>query len=427
MALRQDLVKDLKERGLIHQWTDPALESVLARTPITLYVGFDPTASSLHVGSLFPALMLRRFADAGHSAIAVVGGATGMIGDPSGKSEERKLLDRHSLEANVAGQAEQLKRLIPGVKILNNLDWFQNISYLDFLRDTGKHFTVNHMMAKDSVRTRLEDREQGISYTEFSYMLLQAYDFLHLAREHGVRLQVGGSDQWGNITAGCELARRVGLKSEIYGLTHPLLLKSDGTKFGKSESGNVWIDPARTSAFEFYQFFHKVEDRDVVRFLNQMTLLPREAIQELERETERAPEARTAQKALAQAMTELVHGREAVAQAEASTSALFSGDSNYASMSGAALEQAFAGAPRIRVPRARLAAPGVELVEVLAEAGLFAGKGAARKEIQAGGVYVNGERCQDSSRKLTLSDAVGGERYIILRKGKRTHHVLEIV
>src|SRR5438105_12553813 len=309
-----NIYEELEWRGLVADCTDPTeLQKRLATGPITLYAGFDPTADSLHVGSLVPLLALRRFQLAGHHPISVAGGATGSIGDPSGKSVERNLLDKQTLDANIAGIKEQLKKLLDfetktnPARLVDNADWTAPVSYLQFLRDIGKHFSVNMMVAKESVRARMEDRDAGISYTEFSYMLLQAFDFYMLCRDYDCELQIGGTDQWGNITAGIDLTRKK-LARTVYGLTLPLITKSDGTKFGKTESGTVWLDPRRTSIYRFYQFWIQTDDRDVIQYLKYFTFLSREEIGGLEKQHAENPGGRAAHRALAKSVTELVHG-----------------------------------------------------------------------------------------------------------------------
>ena len=327
-----DILETLKWRGLFADCTDlEGLTKRLEKGPLTLYCGFDPTADSLHVGHLVPLIALRRFQDLGHHPIALAGGATGSIGDPSGKSAERQLLNREQLNHNIAKVKEQLKCLLDfesttnPARLLDNAEWVSGISYLDFLRDIGKHFTVNVMVAKESVRARMEDREVGISYTEFSYMLLQAFDFYHLNQSADCGLQIGGSDQWGNITMGIELTRKKSGK-QIFGLTLPLITKSDGTKFGKTEAGAIWLDPNRTSVYRFYQFWVRTDDRDVIKYLKYFTFLSQEEIQRLETLHEERPEKREAQKALARAMTDLIHGEAATQEAVRASEILFGGD-----------------------------------------------------------------------------------------------------
>ncbi len=424
------LYSDLEARGIIKQVTDPDLAKIMGQKPLTLYCGFDPTSDSLHVGSLLPLLTLRRFQLAGHRPIALVGGATGMIGDPSGKSQERSLLGPEQLKINQAGITAVVSRFLDttgsnAALVVNNADWFNGISYIDFLRDTGKHFTVNHMLAKESVRARLEDREHGISYTEFSYMLLQAYDFYVLSKKQGCTLQIGGSDQWGNITAGIELIRRIraaahdSAASEVFGLTHPLVSKSDGTKFGKTEAGTVWLDPKKTSPYQFYQFFIQTTDADVMTYLNYFTFLSLEEIARLGASMHTAPEKREAQQTLAREVTRLVHGAEELTRAERATQALFG--TEIRELDARTLLDVFAGAPKTELEKSRLGS--LTLIDALVDSTLCASKGAARKEIQAGGIYVNNVRASDVNATLGTSDLIAGA-YLALRKGKKNYHLL---
>lgn len=428
------LYADLDYRGLIKQTTSTDLGAALAKSQMTLYCGFDPTADSLHVGSLLPLLTLRRFQDAGHRVIAVVGGATGMIGDPSGKSAERKFLSADDLAKNVIGIRGVIGRFLkldgsnPAL-VVNNADWFSGMSYLQFLRDVGKHFTVNHMMAKESVRARLEDREHGISYTEFSYMLLQAYDYVVLNDKEGCNLQIGGSDQWGNITAGIELIRRVRahreekdaeeMKDSVYGLTHPLVMKSDGSKFGKSESGTIWLSAERTSAYELYQYFIGTADADVGMFLKYFSFLSREEITRLEAGVKTAPEKREAQSTLARELVKLVHGEAALEKATGATAALFG--SEIKMLAKEALLEAFASAPTTVKPKSTLTG-GLTVVDLLVEAALCASKGAARKDIQGGGIYLNNDRVTDPAASVSAKDLLAGCA-LVLRKGKKSYHL----
>lgn len=428
------LYSDLEFRGLVKQTTSPELPKELAARKMTLYCGFDPTADSLHVGSLLPLLALKRFQDAGHRVIAVVGGATGMIGDPSGKSAERSFLSEVDLQKNLAGIRGVIGRFLKldgpnPAAVVNNFDWF-GMSYLTFLRDVGKHFTVNHMMAKESVRARLEDREHGISYTEFSYMLLQAYDFVHLNEKEGCTLQIGGSDQWGNITAGIELIRRMRanrekkdaeeLKDMSFGLTMPLVMKADGTKFGKSESGTVWLSEDRTSAYQLYQYFVGAADADVVTLLKYFTFLPHEEITRLEGTLKTAPEKREAQTRLAQELVKLVHGETALEKATGATQALFG--TEIRNLAKPALLEAFAGAASTQKPRAAISAAPLAVVDLLVEAGLCNGKGAARKDIQGGGIYLNNERITDPAATVAAKDLLA-DFALVLRKGKKSYHL----
>ena len=411
-----DLLADLEARGLVQDSTDrDALRSRLSTTPpITVYCGFDPTADSLHIGNLVGMIALRRFADAGHVAIAVAGGATGMVGDPSGKSEERNLLDADTLAHNLARISDQLAR-VSHVEIVDNATWTAPVTLLGFLRDVGKHVTVNQMVAKESVRSRMQS-EDGISFTEFSYMLLQANDYLELHRTRSCELQVGGSDQWGNITAGIDLIRR-STGAHVHGLTWPLLLRSDGRKFGKSEAGNVWLGAHRTSPYQFFQYWMQVPDADVERFLLQLTLLPVDECLALAAAHADAPEKREGQRRLAREITTLVHDADAARNAESASAILFGADPRHADV--ASLAFVADEVPTTTIDRARLA-EGVELIELLVDAGVFKSKGEARRTLN--GVAVNGERVEEG-RIVTGADLLH-DRWVLLRKGK-TYHLVD--
>ena len=422
---RPDLYTDLVWRGLIHQITSEAfIPGWLGSGSRTLYVGFDPTADSLHVGSLLPLMMLRRFQRAGHKPVALVGGATGMIGDPSGKSEERNLLSVETLRDNVAGMDRQLRRFLdfdqgPNAALLvNNFDWMRKLSYLEFLRDVGKNFPVNVMLARESVKNRI-DRESGISYTEFSYMLLQAYDFVHLSDATGCELQVGGSDQWGNITAGIDLARRMRGR-QLYGLTCPLLTTADGQKMGKTEKGAVWLDPKRTSPYAFYQYWINVADADVSRCLRFLTELTRE---EIEFQESTAREAGAAQKRLAESLTELVHGADGLAAATRASEIFFG--ASIENLDDGQLGEIFADVPSQELPRAQLDA-GLPLIDALVASGLSKSKGEVRRKIDEGGVYVNNLRCADKDRRLTAAD-LASKTMLVLRLGRKNYALLRFV
>jgi tyrosyl-tRNA synthetase len=428
-----NLYQDLEARGILKQVTDPALAQTMAKGPVTVYAGFDPSSDSLHVGSLLPLLTLKRFQAAGHKVIAVVGGATGMIGDPSGKAGERSLLTSEQIARNQVGITQVISKFLDlkganRAMIVNNAVWFKDFSFVDFLRDVGKHFTVNHMMAKESVRARLEDREHGISYTEFSYMLLQAYDFYVLNKREGCRLQIGGSDQWGNITAGIELIRRMRAAQgetgeEVYGLTHPLVTKADGTKFGKSESGNVWLDREKTSPYELYQFFIQTADADVATYLKFFSFEPVSRIAELENTLKTAPEKREAQRALATELTRMIHGEDEVRRTEKASQALFG--TEIRELDAKTLLSVLAGAPSTQKPRSALDGAGWPLVDALVETGLCPSKGQARKDLAAGGIYVNNERVADAAAVITAQSLIAG-KYVVLRKGKKTYHLVAI-
>lgn len=422
------ILDELQWRGLMADCTDlPALTERLKAGPVTLYCGFDPTADSLHIGNLVQVFALRRFQQFGHRPIALAGGATGMVGDPSGKSAERNLQTTEMVERNIAAQKAQLGKFLdfesgPNAALLvNNADWTRDVTLLEFLRDVGKHFTVNSMIAKESVRSRMEDRDAGISYTEFSYMLLQAFDFCHLRRAHGCELQIGGSDQWGNITAGTDLCRKK-LGATAWGVTLPLLTKSDGTKYGKTAAGAVWLDPNKTSPYRFYQFFVQAEDSDVIKLLKALTFLSRERIAELEQPLQSNPGAREAQKVLAAEVTQLVHGATAAEDARRASEILFGGSLD--GVSEATFRDLAGEIPTKLGDPAKLAGPGAPLTELVVEAGLSPSKGQARKDAEGGGIYLNNARVADAAH-LVRSDALLFGRYLLLRKGKRTYALLD--
>jgi tyrosyl-tRNA synthetase len=418
-----DYLGELSWRGMLHQATD-GLSEHLAGGQRTGYCGFDPTADSLTVGNLVSVILLARLQRAGHRPIAVVGGATGLIGDPSGKASERTLLDAERVRHNLNCQKSQMERMLDfsgacAARIVNNADWLGSLGYIDMLRDIGKHFSVNQMIARDSVASRLEGREQGISYTEFSYMILQAYDFLHLFRATGCTLQVGGSDQFGNIVSGVDLIRRIE-GAHAFGATAPLLLKADGTKFGKSESGNVWLSAEKTSPYRFHQFFLNASDEQVGQLLRWFTFMSREQIEALEAAQKAAPQERSAQKALADAVTDLVHGAGETTRAKAAATALFSGDVR--GLDAALLRDIAADLPASEVPAAQLAGEGVALVELLPTTTLAASKREAREFLGAGAVSVNGEKAGAEAR-LTAAHLLHGE-VALLRRGKKLWHAV---
>ncbi len=419
----QPLIDELKWRGLLHQCTHDDLGDVLEKEPQTVYAGFDPTADSLHVGSLLPIIGLMHFQRHGHRPIALVGGGTGMIGDPSGKSEERQLLDDDTLGANVAGIRLQLERFLDfegdrGALLLNNADWLSQFTLVEFLRDIGKHFSVNAMLMKDSVRNRLEDRDHGISFTEFSYSLLQASDFLQLFVDQGCRVQIGGSDQWGNIVAGMDLIRRKE-QADAYGLTFPLVEKADGTKFGKTEAGTVWLDTKRTSSYHFYQFWLNQSDADVSRWLRAFTFLPQEEIETLEQTLADAPHERVAHRKLADEVTRMVHGEDALQNAVRASQAMFGGDLH--GLDDATLEDVFSEVPSSVRPRGELTT-GRAVLDILVECEVFKSKGEARRMIDSGGVYLNNERI---SLDAALSEgSLVSEHIAVIRKGKKNYHLL---
>jgi tyrosyl-tRNA synthetase len=421
------LLDDLRWRGLVHQTTDDAgLAAWLEAKPRTVYAGFDPTADSLHAGSLLPLLLLRRFQRAGHRPIAVVGGATGMIGDPSGKSQERNLMSLDTIAYNLAHLREQMSQFLDfdgdkSALLLNNYDWTGRFSYLEFLRDVGKNFPVNVMLAKDSVKSRLGRDDTGMSYTEFSYMLLQAYDFAYLYDNFGCELQVGGSDQWGNITAGIDLARRMhGV--QLYGLTCPLLTKSDGSKMGKTETGTVWLSAERTSPYQFYQYWIRVDDADVGKCLRMLTELPHEEIESLDASRARDPGLRESQRRLAEELTRLVHGREGLVTAQRATDILFGAE--ISDLTDAQLAEIFADVPSQRLPRHVLTdGGGLPIVDALVAAGLAKTKSDARRFAQQGGAYVNNRRVTGVETRLTAAD-LASETVIVLRTGKKNYALL---
>jgi tyrosyl-tRNA synthetase len=421
-----NLFDELQWRGLVYDATD-GVANALASERVTAYIGFDPTASSLHVGSLLTVMGLARLQRFGHTPIAIVGGGTGMIGDPSGKSQERQLLSREQIDENVAGIRAQLERFLdfdrPGnaARIVNNADWLAGFDLLGFLRDTGKYFTVNYMLQKESVNRRLES-EEGISYTEFSYLLLQARDFLELFDRYTCTLQMGGSDQWGNITAGIDLIRKLRAR-KAHGLVWPLLKTSSGAKFGKTEAGTIWLDPRRTSPFQFYQFWLNTNDADVVSYLKYFTFLEADAIRALEDSARGAPEKREAQRVLAREVTILVHGADAVARAEHASSLLFGEDLTTLSVDD--VLAVFADVPSSELPRADFGSDGLGLIDVLARVRLAPSKSEARRLVQAGGVYVNNRRAADPQVRLTIDRAIGGELFV-LRKGAKQNHLIRI-
>lgn len=422
--------EELSQRGMVHQASSPDLWSHLRAGRVTGYVGFDPTAESLHVGSLMPVVALARLQRAGHRPIAVVGGGTGLIGDPSGKQSERTMLSSEKLKENLAGLRRQLERFLnfdstdgTAAILVDNSDWLGPLHLLDFLRDVGKHFSVNAMIARDSVKTRLEGREQGISYTEFSYMLLQAYDFLALHDRFGCTLQMGGSDQWGNIVSGIDLVRRV-RGAETYGLTFPLITRADGQKFGKSEKGNVWLDPALTSPYDFYQFWLNTSDDDVERYLLFLTLLSANTVRETLEASRANPGARLAQRTLAESVTTFVHGKDALIRAQRTTEVLFQGG-DWLSLTPEDLADAFRNAPATELPRAALDTPACGLVGLLADSGLYPSRSQARTGVTNGGVSVNNVTVTDPARIISSADLLPGG-FVVLRKGRKHYHVLRL-
>jgi tyrosyl-tRNA synthetase len=417
-----DFFADLAWRGLVNQCTAPdSMSGWLAGGQRTVYCGFDPTSDSLHVGSLLPLMLLRRFQKAGHRPIPLVGGATGMVGDPTGKSEERNLLSVEQLQDNIAGIERQLRQFLDfdgprGALLLNNFDWMRDFSLLAFLRDVGKHFPVNVMLAKDSVKGRLAS-DAGISYTEFSYMLLQAYDFVLLHQKYGCELQIGGSDQWGNITAGIDLARRMhGV--QLFGLTCPLLLKSDGQKMGKTEKGAVYLSAARTSPYAFYQYWINVADADSGGALRFLTELPKEEIEALDASRASQPQLRESQKRLAEELTRLVHGEDGLAAARKATEVFFG--AQIENLTDAQLGDIFADVPSSTLPRDRLSGEGLPLAQAFIAAGLAQSNSEVRRLIAQGGCYINNRRRDNIDDRLTVAD-LASETVMVLRSGKKKY------
>ncbi|MBU39196.1 MAG: tyrosine--tRNA ligase [Acidimicrobiaceae bacterium] len=425
------ILEDLTLRGLLQDSTDQdALQERLGQGPITLYCGFDPTADSLHLGHLVPLLTLRRFQDAGHRPIALAGGATGMVGDPSGRSEERNLLEQNELSSNVAAVAKQLESFLSfddeskkkgiAALLVDNREWTAEVNVLDFLRDVGKHVTVGTMLSKESVKTRLSS-EQGLSFTEFSYMLLQANDFFELHKNYQCEMQIGGSDQWGNITAGIDMVRRRS-SAVAYGLTVPLVTRSDGAKFGKTAEGTVWLDPKRTLPYELHQYLINVDDRDVERLLLQLTLVSVSEISELMAEHRKSPEDRSAQQRLATEVCRLVHGDDEAEQAVLATQGLFGSEST----SEESLEALRGIVPETEVRASELIQAEESLIDVLVLSGLCSSKGDSRRTIAAGGISVNGDR-QIADAISIPEDLLLSGNYVLIQKGKKNRHLLVIV
>ncbi len=423
MDVSNHIFEELQWRGLVYDYTEE-VPPLLARDKITLYNGFDPTADSLHVGHLIPMLALARFQRFGHTPIALAGGGTGMIGDPSGRSAERNLLGREELAHNLDRIKGQLARFLDfevksnPARLVNNGDWLSRLNLIDFLRDIGKQFSVNVMLNKDSVKSRLDG---GISYTEFSYMLLQSYDFLHLYREFDCVLQTGGSDQWGNITAGADLIRREG--GRAHALVYPLITQADGSKFGKTAAGSVWLAPERTSPYRFYQFWINTDDRDVVDYLKKFTWLSRAEIDELAAVHEARPHEREAHRRLAREVTTMLHGADALDRAEKASDVLFGG--SLEGLSGDEIADIFAEVPSSEIPSTDLE-NGLNLIDLLVQAGVASGKGDARRSIEGGGVYLNNLRVEDGTGPIGSAAAIDG-RFLILRKGKKRYHLVKIL
>ena len=424
----KNFIEELEWRGMIHTIM-PGAKEQLEKEMTTAYLGIDPTADSLHIGHLVGVMILKHFQLCGHRPLALVGGATGMIGDPSGKSQERNLLDEATLRHNQEAIKKQLSKLLDfdsdapnAARMVNNYDWMKDFSFLDFIRDIGKLITVNYMMAKDSVKKRFNGEGDGMSFTEFTYQLVQGYDFLHLYQEYGCRIQLGGSDQWGNITTGTELIRRK-LDGEAYAITCPLITKADGTKFGKTESGNVWLDPRYTSPYKFYQFWLNVSDEDAKRYIKIFTLLDRETIEALIAEHDAAPHLRVLQKRLAQEITTMIHSEEEYRKAVEASSILFGGATSEAlhGLDEQTLLQVFEGVPQFTVAAADL---GMTFLDLCAEkTQIFPSKGECRKMVQGGGVSLNKEKVTDPQRPVTGDDLIAG-KYLLVQKGKKNYYLV---
>ncbi|GIO67978.1 tyrosine--tRNA ligase [Paenibacillus cookii] len=417
-----NIIDELEWRDAINQQTDAeGLRELTSQKSVSLYCGVDPTGDSMHIGHLIPFMVLKRFQLAGHRPVILIGGATGTIGDPSGRQTERSLQSLEQVQANVDALTAQLKKLFMTegdnqIRFVNNYDWTHQINVIEFLRDYGKNFSINAMLAKDVVASRLES---GISFTEFSYQILQSLDFLHLYRHEDVQLQIGGSDQWGNITSGLDLIRKKeGPEAKAFGLTIPLMLKADGTKFGKTAGGAIWLDPNKTTPFEFYQFWANTDDRDVVKYLKYFTFLSKEEIEELARKVETEPHKREAQKALAEEMTRFVHGEELLEQAKRITAALFSGDIK--SLTADEIEQGFK-----EMPTFEAAKESKNIVDWLVDLGIEPSKRQAREDINNGAISMNGERVTDLTLEVTADHAIGG-RFIIIRKGKKNYSLVKM-
>ena len=418
--------EELEARGFIYQITDPLLKNALNQEQITFYAGFDPTADSLHIGNLLVIMGMVHLQRAGHRPIAVVGGGTGLIGDPSGKSKERPLMSREEIEKNLEGIRAQLEHFLCYGKgsaelvMVNNLDWLGELNLIEFLRDIGKHFRLSEMLARESVKLRLES-EEGISFTEFCYQLLQAYDFLHLFDQYQCRLQVGGSDQWGNITAGIDLIRRL-RQAQAYGLTFPLVTTASGAKFGKTEQGTIWLDPQKTTPYQFYQYWIQTDDRDVVKYLKYFTLLPLSEIEELAKQVKTEPEKRTAQKKLAFEVTTMVHGKDQAQQAEKASQILFY--EKLQNLSDQELLMAFDQAPSYQIKKSELE-KGVILLDLLDRAKIFPSRAEAKRKIREGGVYLNQQRIADFNYQLGLKD-LASEHFMVIRVGKKKYHLIRV-
>jgi tyrosyl-tRNA synthetase len=424
--MASDAFSELEWRGLVSDSTE-GLRDVLSRESVTLYIGFDPTAASLHVGSLLPMMALARMQRCGHSPIAIVGGGTGMIGDPSGKTAERQLLTVEQIDANLDGIRAQLAKVLDfdapsnPARIVNNADWLRKLDLLGFLRDIGKYFTINYMLAKESVKRRLES-EDGISYTEFSYLMLQSYDYLELFEHYSCTLQMGGTDQWGNITAGCDLIRRL-RGGKAHGLVMPLVTTASGVKFGKTEAGAVWLDPALTSPFRFYQFWLNTDDSDVVKYLKFFTFLERDEIASLEAAALAAPQKREAQRALAREVTRTLHGQEAVDRAEHASGLLFG--ERIEELDADDIIAVYDDVPSTEMAASAFGDDGVAIADLLVATKIATSKGEAMRLVKGGGVYVNNRRVGDERARFTAGQAIAG-RVFVLRKGARQYHLVRL-
>lgn len=425
--IMQKFFDELKWRELLHSYS-AGVEDHLNHGVVTGYIGFDPTAASLHVGSLLPIMGLVHLQRSGHIPIAIAGGGTGMIGDPSGKTQERKLLSTEDIERNLDGIKKQLSRFLDfsaarnPAKVVNNAEWLAKLTMMEFLRDTGKHFSINEMLAKDSVKSRIE-KEQGMSFTEFSYALLQSYDYLELFSRYNCTLQMGGSDQWGNIVAGIDLIRRVGGK-EVHGIVFPLITTAGGVKFGKTESGTIWLDASLTSPYRFYQFWYNTDDKDVIRYLKFFTLLPQSRIEELASIAVRSPEKREAQMVLAEEVTRTVHGENALDQAVKASKIFFGGE--ISGITEAELLDVFAEVPSVEISRSEVPVEGVSFIDLLVKSGVVKSKGEARRLVEAGGVSLNNVRVQDVERRVSLNEAIHG-KFFVLRKGGKNYFLGRII
>jgi len=424
---KMNLIEDLRFRGLINDMSDPeSLEKLLSTESVVLYCGFDPTADSLHIGNLLPLMALQRFQRYGHRPVALAGGGTGLIGDPSGKTAERTLNPKEVVDSWLENIKRQLSIFLdfnsvtnPAL-LLNNYDWIAELNVIEYLRDVGKYFSVNAMLAKDSVKSRIENRDVGISYTEFSYMILQAYDYYYLARHHNCKLQIGGSDQWGNITAGIDLIRRT-IQAPAHALTFPLITTSEGKKFGKTEAGTIWLDARKTSPYQFYQFWINVSDQDVIRFIKYFTFLDPDTISELEQSAANRPEKREAQQRLACEVTAMIHGQSEATLARQTAAALFKGE--LSSLTESQLRDAMSGVPATSLGIGAISR--MTLLDLVVETGLCPSRSRGRNDIESGAIYLNDVRDTDPGRKITSGDKLFG-RYMVLRKGKKTYHLITV-